>query len=162
MAAAALSFVDPQFARDVADAFPCQGLPHDFVEFASRFVARSVVHPEKPKPKDIGMHYGAITKTLGERVSAALTKRLFPHTNLTRKQLQHALGISIGTMDNLLSGHHDPSGRILDKLVSFFRESFINEIWGGHNIHCVDTRAVEKAVVVAQLVAAHAELRRLG
>lgn len=112
--------------------------------------------------KGRGMHYGSLSKTLGERVSAALTRRLFPNTNLTRKQLQSAIGISVGTMDNLLSGHHDPSGRVLDKLVAFFKDSFINEIWGAHNIHCIDTRMVEKALVVAQLVAAQAELRRLG
>jgi hypothetical protein len=108
------------------------------------------------------MHYGSITKTLGERVSAALNRRLFPHTNLTRKQLQHALGISVGTMDNLLSGHHAPSGRVLDKLVAFFRDSFINEVWGAHNIHCIDTRAPEKAAAVALVITATAELRRLG
>lgn len=108
------------------------------------------------------MHYGALSKTLGERVQLALSRRLFPNTNLTRKQLQHALRISVGTMDNLLKGEHDPSGRVLDKLVEFFRDSFVNEIWGGHNIHCICTRAAEKAAAVRRINEAVEELRRLG
>lgn len=101
-------------------------------------------------------------RTLSQRIQYAIERRLFPHTNLTRKQLQHALGISTGTMNNLLGGNHDPSGRVLDRLVAFFRDSFINEVWGANNIHCIDTRMVERAVVVAQLVAVQAELRKLG
>jgi transcriptional regulator with XRE-family HTH domain len=101
-------------------------------------------------------------KTLSERTQYAIERRLFPHTNLTRKQLQHALGISTGTMNNLLSGQHDPSGRVLDKLVEFFRDGFINEVWGGHNIHCIDTRAPERAAAVALVITAQAQLRRLG
>lgn len=108
------------------------------------------------------MSYGSISKTLGERVSAALRNRLFPNTNLTRKQVQDALKISAGTMDNLLSGNHDPSGRVLDKLVAFFRDPFINEVWGGNNIHCICTRAPEKAAAVALVITATAELRRFG
>jgi transcriptional regulator with XRE-family HTH domain len=108
------------------------------------------------------MSYSAISKTLGERVSAALNRRLFPNTNLTRKVLADALKISAGTMDNLLKGEHDPSGRVLDKLIAFFRDPFINEVWGGHNIHCIDTRAPERAAAVALVITATAELRRLG
>jgi hypothetical protein len=108
---------------------------------------------------DETMHYSVLSKTLGERVKLALQRRLFPHTNLTRKQLQDALKCSVGTMDNLLSGHHDPSGRTLDKLVAFFRDGFVNEVWGAHNIHCICTRAQEKAARIAEL---HEELRRLA
>lgn len=108
------------------------------------------------------MSYPVIPKTLGERVSAALNRRLFPNTSMTRKQLTDALKISAGTMDNLLSGNHDPSGRVLDKLIAFFRDPFINEIWGGHNIHCICTRTPEKALLVAQVMTAQAQLRRLG
>lgn len=157
MPASALAIANRQTAAD-----PCQGLPQYREVFGSRNISPSSIHPAQAMSKGMGMHYGSLSKTLGERVSAALTRRLFPNTNLTRKQLQSALGISVGTMDNLLAGHHDPSGRVLDKLVAFFRESFINEVWGGHNIHCIDTRMVEKALVVAQLVAAQAELKRLG
>jgi hypothetical protein len=114
------------------------------------------------KADGMNNHYGAINKTLGERVADALRRRLFPHTNLTRKQLQDALKCSAGTMDNLLGGNHDPSGRILDKLVAFFRDSFVNEIWGAHNIHCLDTRAAEKAAALRKLAEAHEELRRFG
>ena len=105
------------------------------------------------------MSCGLIPKTLGERVSLSLKRRLFPNTNLTRKQLQDALRISPGTMDNLLSGNHDPSGRVLDKLVAMFRDPFINEVWGAHNIHCIDTRLTEKAKAVRELVRAQENVR---
>jgi hypothetical protein len=107
-------------------------------------------------------HYGAINKTLGERVSSALRRRLFPHTNLTRKQLQDALKCSVGTMDNLLSGNHDPSGRILDKLVAFFRDGFVNEVWGANNIHCICTLHDQRAAALRKLQEAQEELRRLA
>lgn len=108
------------------------------------------------------MSYSLANKTLAERVQYAIERRLFPNTNLTRQQLAHALRISAGTMNNLLSGSHDPSGRVLDKLVAFFRDGFINEVWGAHNIHCIDTRAPEKAAAVALVITAQAELRRLA
>lgn len=108
------------------------------------------------------MAYNSMSKTLGERVADALRRRLFPSTSLTRQQLKHALRISEGTMNNLLSGHHDPSGRVLDKLIAFFRDSFINEVWGGNNIHCICTRAPEKAAAAKRLVEAHEELRRMA
>jgi hypothetical protein len=109
--------------------------------------------------KDIKMSYGELPKTLGARVAGALKRRLFPKTNLTRQQLQHALRISKGTMDNLLSGNHDPSGPTMDKLIAMFRDGFINEVWGAHNIHCICTRAQEKAARIAEL---HEELRSLA
>ena len=106
--------------------------------------------------------YVSFPKTLGERVKAALERRLFPKTNLTRKQLQHTLHISTGTMDNLLNGHHDPSGRVLDLLVAYFRDSFVNEIWEAHNIHCIDTMAERRADALRRIADAQAELREIG
>jgi DNA-binding XRE family transcriptional regulator len=115
-------------------------------------------NPTKGSP----MSCGSISRPLRERVKAALQRRLFPHTHLTQKVLAKSVGLSDGTIANLLSGNNDPSGRVLDILVAFFRDGFINEVWGAHNIHCIDTRAAQKAVLVAQVVAAQAELRRLG
>jgi hypothetical protein len=125
-------------------------------------VARHSLSPSANslKPKEVPMSYAADNRTLSKRTQYAIERRLFPHTNLTRKQLQHALGISTGTMNNLLSGNHDPSGRVLDKLVAFFREGFVNEVWGGNNIHCICTRAPEKAAAVALVITATAELQR--
>jgi transcriptional regulator with XRE-family HTH domain len=108
------------------------------------------------------MQYGALPKTLGERVAVALKRRLFPNTNMTRKQLQDALKCSVGTMDNLLSGNHDPSGRILDRLVSLFRESFVNEVWGAHNIHCISTLQEKRVAALRKIEEAQQELRALG
>ncbi len=106
--------------------------------------------------------YVSISKTLGERVAVALRRRLFPNTNLTRKQLQDALKCSVGTLDNLLSGHHDPSGRMIDALVAFFRDGFVNEVWGGHNIHCICTLAEQRADRVRRIAELQAELRAMG
>jgi hypothetical protein len=116
-------------------------------------------YAKKPRPDGVAMSYADLPKTLGERVKLALQRRLFPKTNLTRQQLQHALRISKGTMDNLLSGNHDPSGPTMDKLIALFRDGFINEVWGAHNIHCICTRAQEKAARIAEL---HEELRSLA
>lgn len=65
-------------------------------------------------------------------------------------------------MDNLLNGNNTPSGRVIDALVGFFRESFINEVWGCHNIQCFDSRLSRKADAMRRLHEAQEELRRLG
>jgi hypothetical protein len=193
MATSALSHIDRNFTRTLADAFPpadadtgmalvaqaalklvnkqtgragCHQPTNEFPKFREVKVSR-VMHSVAPSDKEtksegIEMRYGPITKTLGERVSAALRRRLFPHTNLTRKQLQDALKCSVGTMDNLLSGHHDPSGRILDKLVAFFRDGFVNEVWGANNIHCICTLHDQRAAALRKLQEAQEELRRLA
>jgi hypothetical protein len=126
-------------------------VPHRAVPFVSQ-------NPTKGSP----MSCGSISRPLRERVKAALQRRMFPHTNLTHKVLAKSVGLSDGTIANLLSGNNDPSGRALDILVAFFRDGFINEVWGAHNIHCIDTRAAEKAAAMRKLAEAHDELRRLG
>jgi transcriptional regulator with XRE-family HTH domain len=67
------------------------------------------------------------TRTLGENVSEALWRRMSTGA-VSRKHLQKALGVSAGTIDNLLNGNSDPSGRVLMGLLSFFDASFANEI----------------------------------
>ena len=47
-------------------------------------------------------------RTLGKRISDALWRRINSGA-ITRKHLQHALGVSNGTIDNLLGGYSDPS-----------------------------------------------------
>jgi transcriptional regulator with XRE-family HTH domain len=68
-----------------------------------------------------------LPKTLGTYVSEALWRRINTGA-ITRKHLQYALGVSAGTIDNLLSGNGDPSGRVLMALLSFFDSAFANEI----------------------------------
>jgi transcriptional regulator with XRE-family HTH domain len=106
--------------------------------------------------------YGELPNTLGEKIRSAFVRRIFPNTNLTRKQVIHALDISAGTFDNLLSGERDPSGRTLHKLVEFFGASFLQEIFGGPNIHVIDPREAQKATALRKLAEAHEELRRMA
>lgn len=108
------------------------------------------------------MSYANINKTLGEKIRSAIGQRMFPNTNLTRKQIIHALDISQGTMNNLLSGEHDPSGRVLHKLVEFFGAGFLQEIFGGPNIIVIDPREGRKSDALRKMAEAHEELRRLG
>lgn len=122
-------------------------------------VAHVVSFAKQHKADGMANHYGALPNPLGEKIRTALLSRMFPNTNLTRKQIVHALDISAGTMDNLLSGNRDPSGRTLHKLVDFFGASFLHEVFGGPNIHVIDPRATQKAARIAEL---HEELRRLG
>lgn len=69
-------------------------------------------------------------RTLGVRISAALWRRINAGA-INRKHLQHALGVSAGTIDNLLNGNTDPSGRVLMGLITFFDAAFCNEILEG-------------------------------
>lgn len=73
------------------------------------------------------MSYPDNPRTLGRLVADALWRRINAGA-ITRKQLQHAIGVSEGTIDNLMSGNGDPSGRVLMALLSFFDSSFANEI----------------------------------
>jgi hypothetical protein len=74
MCPAASLAIDPIFASEVAASFPCQGMPHDLVELATRFVARSVVHPEKPKSKGIGMDTASKPRTTYKHRNERVTK----------------------------------------------------------------------------------------
>lgn len=101
-------------------------------------------------------------RTFRDRFADALRRRLTPHTNLTVSQLAGAIGVSDQTVKNLLSKANEPSARVIDECVAMFKDSFLNEIYGCHNVHCIDTRLPERAAAVAVVIAAQAELRRLG
>lgn len=96
-----------------------------------------------------------------ERVRDALRARLHPNTNLHAKQLAYILHLSEPTIWNLLSANNEPSGRTIDKLVSFFKDQFINEIWGCHNIVCLDRGDEKRADAMRRIAEAHAELRAM-
>lgn len=108
------------------------------------------------------MSYASSDRTFREKSSAALKRRLFPHTNLTTKQLAYALRISEPTIWNLLSGNNDPSGRIFFKLVDFFGAPFLHEVFGGPNIHVLDPRDARKAQHIQQIARLQAELEQMG
>jgi hypothetical protein len=99
------------------------------------------------------------TRTFRERFSDALRRRLAPNTNLTVSQLAGAIGVSDNTIKNLLSKANEPSARVIDECVAMFKDTFLNEIYGCHNIHVIDPRATQKAARIAEL---HEELRRLA
>ena len=67
-------------------------------------------------------------RTLRDRLAVALRRRVGIGKAITPKQLAYALRLSPGTIDNLLNGNNDPSGRALMALLTFFDASFANEI----------------------------------
>ena len=86
-----------------------------------------VVSLPETKRESNTMSLARFPERLGDRVSAALWRRINAGA-INRKHLQHALGVSSGTIDNLLSGNSDPSGRVLMGLLTFFDSAFANEI----------------------------------
>lgn len=66
-------------------------------------------------------------RTIGKQISDALWRRVNTGA-ITRKHLQHALGVSSGTVDNLLSGNNDPSARVFMGLLTMMDAAFANEI----------------------------------
>lgn len=99
------------------------------------------------------------TRTLGKRISDALWRRINAGA-ITRKHLRDALGCSLGTVDNLLSGYNDPSGRILMALLTFFDESFANEILAPTG--CTVAKLSDRRAAALQKIAAGmAELKSL-
>jgi predicted NBD/HSP70 family sugar kinase len=163
MASAALSKLDNNY-RAVA----VQGVAHkplsNFAESLHRFQPSgssssvALKHGGKGEP----MSLTNSGRTFRERFSDALRRRLSPKTNLTVPQLAGAIGVSDTTIKNLLSRANEPSARVIDECVAMFKDSFLNEIYGCHNIHCIDTRATQKAAAMRKLAEAHDELRRLG
>lgn len=73
------------------------------------------------------MSYPDDPKTLGSLISSALWRRVNAGA-ITRKQLQHAIGVSEGTIDNLLSGNNDPSARVFMALLTLMDSAFANEV----------------------------------
>ncbi|TXH35270.1 MAG: hypothetical protein E6Q98_15880 [Rhodospirillaceae bacterium] len=66
-------------------------------------------------------------KSLGKTISDALWRRVNCRA-LTREQLREGLNCSASTIDNLMSGNHDPSGPILMALLAFADDALANEI----------------------------------
>lgn len=121
-----------------------------------------VVPPSRPqhRAERNPMSSGILPKTLGELVASALGRRI--GYGITRKQLQHALNVSSGTVDNLLAGHQDPSPRVFMALLQFFDTAFANEIMAPSGLTVVklaDARAIEAAQKIIEGVAA---LKALG
>lgn len=85
----------------------------------------------------------------------ALERRLYPNSNLHRKQLCAALGVSGNTVSNWLSGNNEPQGGHLMALIRFFDSSFAQEISQGHVTKITDRRAME---AIRKMVEAQAEL----
>lgn len=103
----------------------------------------------------------ALHRTLKERLAVALRRRVGIGKSITPKQLAYALQLSAGTIDNLMNGNNDPSGRVLMALLTFFDSAFANEILeptGCTVAKLGDARAEALAKVAEGMEA----LRRLG
>jgi transcriptional regulator with XRE-family HTH domain len=102
--------------------------------------------------------------TISERAKRALERRLRPHTTLSAYELAYSLRISESTIWAILSGNSKsgPSGRVLFKLTEFFGGSFLNEVFSGPNVYCIDPRETRKAETMRRIVELQEELRRLG
>jgi len=102
--------------------------------------------------------------TISERAKRALERRLRPHTTLSAYELAYTLRISESTIWAILSGNSKsgPSGRVLFKLTEFFGGVFLNEIFGGHNVYCLDPREAQKAAHVKRIQELQRELEAMG
>lgn len=87
----------------------------------------------------------------------ALERRLYPNSNLHRKQLSYELRVSPNTIDNWLSGNNEPRGSHIMALIRFFDSSFAQEISQGHVTKITDQRAME---AIRKMVEAQEELRQ--
>ena len=64
------------------------------------------------------------------RISAALSKRLFPNTGLHKVDLAHALGVVPKTLVHWIDRYSQPDGYLLAQLIAFFDAGFANEVFG--------------------------------
>jgi hypothetical protein len=103
-------------------------------------------------------------ETFGERCANALRRRMRPNTSLSAYELAQSLRLSEATIWNALSGNNKsgPSGRVFHKLVDFFGAQFLNEVFGGPNIYCIDPSDTRKAEAMRRIVELQEELRRMG
>jgi transcriptional regulator with XRE-family HTH domain len=66
--------------------------------------------------------------------ACSLGRRLWPHTDLARKQLAHAVGVHGSTLDIWMQGKGSPSAEALAELVRFFHDrgddGFSAEVFG--------------------------------
>jgi hypothetical protein len=101
--------------------------------------------------------------TISERAKRALERRLRPHTTLSAYELGHTLRISESTIWSILSGNSKtgPSGRVLQLLVDFFGATFLQEVFGGPNVHVIDPRAVRRAAHIQRIAELQAELEAM-
>ena len=100
-------------------------------------------------------------RTLRDRLAVALRRRVGIGKAITPKQLAYALRLSPGTIDNLLNGNNDPSGRALMALLTFFDASFANEIL--EPTGCTVAKLSDaRAEALRKIAQGMEELRRLG
>jgi transcriptional regulator with XRE-family HTH domain len=105
------------------------------------------------------MYLPSDNRTLGERIARALGRRI--GYGITRKQLQHALNVSSGTVDNLLSGHQDPSPRVFMALLQFFDAAFAHEILAPSGFTVVKLSDVRAAEAVERYIQSVQALKAL-
>lgn len=155
-AALALSF-DDRYPR--SNALQSEGSHQSSRDGSNRLhLVAPVLHPET-RCETAPMSYLRNSERLGDKVSAALWRRINAGA-INRKHLQHALGVSAGTIDNLLNGNTDPSGRVLMGLITFFDAAFANEILEGTG--CTVAKIGDaRAAALRKVAEGMAELQRM-
>lgn len=151
-------------AFNVAQA-PLQRSPNDLFRKVTQ-ITRQLIPSVRPNNGngDASVYRQESYGTISERAKSALERRLRPHTTLSAYELAYSLRISESTIWAILSGNSKsgPSGRVLFKLTEFFGGSFLNEIFGGPNVYCLDPREAQKAEAIRRIQELQEELRRMG
>jgi DNA-binding transcriptional regulator YiaG len=92
------------------------------------------------------------------RVAAALRRRLYPNTGITRKQLAGLVGVTVETVENWLSGYTDPKGYWLMRLIAVLDVGFANEVAEPHGAMVVKLSDAKRVEAARRYEAAREEL----
>jgi transcriptional regulator with XRE-family HTH domain len=117
--------------------------------------------------KTFGSHVaGQITREdFRRRLSAALARRLQPHTGLSRKGLARAIGKTPETIENYLSGYSQPDGYVMGALMAALGTGFASEVYGPHGLIIARAEDANRACALLQRIGASgqalADLERL-
>jgi hypothetical protein len=113
-------------------------MPKDFPSERKTF-------PERKRPR-VGRD------AFRQRFRAALSRRLHPHTTLTRKALARAIGRTPETIENYLSGYSHPDSHVMGELMAFFDPGFGCEVYEGHGLMVMQAEDLGRACTVLRHV----------
>lgn len=109
---------------------------------------------EEPSPEQAA-------SSLSNLIAAALSRRIGRDKEYGTGEVAGATGLSRATIDNLLNGNNDPSGRALMALLTFFDESFAAEILEPTGL-TVAKLSDRRAAALRKVAEGMAELREIG
>lgn len=142
-----ISLLQPAFKAEIALA---RGPQSRMVGHDKNLVARSAWPDNVMRRSPV--YSPSEPKVLGLPIllKRALERRLYPNSNLHRKQLSYELRVSPNTIDNWLGGNNEPRGSHIMALIRFFDRSFAEEISQGHVTKITDQRAMEAIKKMAE------------